>query len=108
MCIGGGVYVSCRPANRADMATGDCIAAAVKSMVDRASQLGDESYRVGRNTTDIEKQGQCKLRHSLRMNEPRKPRSGVVEGGCGGMASPQIIWKGDGIPPNNQVSRGML
>jgi hypothetical protein len=32
--------------------------------------------------------------------------SGVVEGGCGGMASPQIIWKGDGIPPNNQASRG--
>jgi hypothetical protein len=27
-------------------------------------------------------------------------------GGMGGMASPQIILKGDGIPPNNQVSRG--
>jgi hypothetical protein len=27
-------------------------------------------------------------------------------GGMRGMASSQIIWKGDGIPPNNQVSRG--
>jgi hypothetical protein len=27
-----------------------------------------------------------------------KESSGVVEGGCGGMASPQIFWKGDGIP----------